>query len=210
MKKEKHMNSVTASGKFCGRQERGVALVAVMLALLLVTAIAAGIIILTNTETATSTNFKDEQRAYFAAKAGIEEARDRMRKGNAYSITTTTSPALPAVLPGNSNSLLYITNPLNSETVSPTTVPSTSNPNPYVDDEICTEPAFTSAGWCSGGYPGNRTYTTTASTTFAPTSGSDFDWKWVPITLKRDNRFGAGYYVNAETTSGCALYSCGT
>ena len=55
------------------------ALVAVMLALLLVTAIAAGIIILTNTETNTSSNFKDEQRAFFAAKAGIEEARDRLR-----------------------------------------------------------------------------------------------------------------------------------
>ncbi len=210
MKREKHMNSVTPSGKFFGRQERGVALIAVMLALLLVTAIAAGIIILTNTETATSTNFKDEQRAYFAAKAGIEEARDRMRKGNAYSITTTTSPALPAVLPGNSNSLLYITNPLNSETVSPTTVPSTSSPNPYVDDEICTEPAFTSAGWCSGGYPGSGTYTTTANSTFAPTSGSVFDWKWVRISLKQDNQFGPGYYVNGSTTSSAQVYWSGT
>src|SRR5258708_803722 len=201
MKKEKHMNSVTASGKFCGRQERGVALVAVMLALLLITAIAAGIIILTNTETATSTNFKDEQRAYFAAKAGIEEARDRMRKGNSYSITASTTvpttPALPAAgaLPGNSNSILYITNALNSETVSPTTVPTTSSPNPYVDDEICTEPAFINAGWCSGGYPGSGTYTTTASTTFAPTSGSGCDLKWVRITLKHDNQFCASYYL---------------
>jgi Tfp pilus assembly protein PilX len=69
-------------------REQGVALVAVMLVLLLVTAMAAGIIILTNTETSTSANFKDEQRAFFAAKAGIEEARDRLRLGSVTRPTT--------------------------------------------------------------------------------------------------------------------------
>src|SRR5258707_13868085 len=102
MKREKHMNSVTLSGKFCGRQERGVALIAVMLALLLITAIAAGIIILTNTETATSTNFKDEQRGYFAAKTGIEEARGRLRKaigGGTDSVTQPTTSGAPTPPP---------------------------------------------------------------------------------------------------------------
>src|SRR5258708_7356801 len=205
MKREKHMNSVTPSGKFCGRQERGVALIAVMLALLLITAIAAGIIILTNTETATSTNFKDEQRAYFAAKAGIEEARDRMRKaigGGTYSITKTTIPGLPTALPGvNGTSILYITN-ANPQISGESVAPATGTAANFGDDEICTEPAFTSATWCSGGYPGSGVATaTTASSVLAPT-GSVFDWKWVRITLKQDNQFGTGYYVNGSTTSG--------
>ena len=96
------------------RAQRGVALVAVMLTLLLVTAIAAGIIILANTETSMSSNFTDEQRAYFSAKGGIEEVRDRLRAGNSYTIT------YPTTLPGNgSTGVLYVLNPLNSETVAP-------------------------------------------------------------------------------------------
>ena len=73
-------NTNRKTKKRIGRShEQGVALVAAILTLLLISAITAGIIILSNTETNTSTNFKDEQRAYFSAKAGIEEARDRLR-----------------------------------------------------------------------------------------------------------------------------------
>src|SRR5580765_8310931 len=92
------------------RNERGVALVAVILTLMLVTAMAAAIIILTNTETNTSSNFKDEQRAFFAAKAGIEEARDRLRTGNAYTLTTAGGLPNTGALPGSSTSILYILN----------------------------------------------------------------------------------------------------
>src|SRR5580765_1095514 len=122
------------------RNERGVALVAVMLTLLLVSAMAAAIIILANTETNTSANFKDEQRAFFAAKAGIEEARDRLRAGVlSYSLTT-----LPTTLAGSgSTGVLYITNPLGSETVAPwcgnSNPISTSCTNQYPDDELCNE-----------------------------------------------------------------------
>ena len=38
-------------------------------------------IMLTNTETSTSANFRDEQTALFGAKAGMEEIRDRFRPG---------------------------------------------------------------------------------------------------------------------------------
>src|SRR5713101_7770740 len=111
-------------------QEEGVALVAAILTLLLISAITAGIIILSNTETNTSSNFKDEQRAFFSAQAGIEEARDRLRTA----ATNNIVASLPAVLPGGSNSVLYILNPLNSETVAPW-----SSTNSYADDEICKE-----------------------------------------------------------------------
>ncbi len=61
------------------RSERGIALFIAIFTLLLITAIAAGMVMLTNTDTNISANFRDEQTAFFAAKAGLEEVRDRMR-----------------------------------------------------------------------------------------------------------------------------------
>lgn len=174
--------------------EEGVALIAAILTLLLISAITAGIIILSNTETNTSSNFKDEQRAFFSAKAGIEEARDRLRTA----ATNNIVASLPAVLPGGSNSVLYILNPLNSETVAPW-----SSTNAYADDEICKE---TSSVSCSGGYPsGSGWYqTTTASNTYA--LSPVLDWKWVRVQLKQSNAFGANYAVNGNTSN--AYYTC--
>src|SRR5258708_12642949 len=67
--------------KRTGGTERGVALVIALLVLLLITAVGMGMILMSNTETNVSANFRDEQTAYFAAKAGIEEERDRLRAG---------------------------------------------------------------------------------------------------------------------------------
>jgi Tfp pilus assembly protein PilX len=80
-------------------QQRGIALLMVLMALLIIGAIAAGAILLSNAETSISANFRDEQLAFFSAKAGIEEARDRMRAA----ITDTLRTAsLPTTLPGTS------------------------------------------------------------------------------------------------------------
>src|SRR5260370_1458251 len=111
--------------------EEGVALIAAILTLLLLSAITAGIIILTNTETNTSSNFKDEQRAFFSAKAGIEEVRDRLRTA-ATGTLAGTSPGLPTTLPGNGTTrVTYILNPFHSETRAPWTAPPTTTPNSY-------------------------------------------------------------------------------
>jgi Tfp pilus assembly protein PilX len=188
-------NTSRKTKKRIGRShEEGVALVAAILTLLLISAITAGIIILSNTETNTSTNFKDEQRAYFSAKAGIEEARDRLRA----KATDTIAASLPTGLPGGSNSVLYITNALNGETVAPWT-----STNPYADDEICKE---TNTMTCSGGYPsGSGWYTsTTASNTYL--LSPVLDWKWARIQLKQSNAFGASYAVNGTASN--AYYTC--
>lgn len=58
--------------------------------LLLLTAIGAGMVALTNTDTSISANFRDEQSVYFAAKAGIEEVRDRFRSGASNTLSTNT------------------------------------------------------------------------------------------------------------------------
>jgi Tfp pilus assembly protein PilX len=151
-------------------RQRGVALIAALLTLVLIAAITAGMIILSTTETNISANFRDEQTAFFAAKAGIEEVRDRLRKG----APNTLAANLPTTLPGTASGVLYITNPAAGETVAPW---NTSGTN-YPDDEICNEVT------CVSGVPaGSPWYTTTsASASYAATP--QLPWKWVRVTLK--------------------------
>src|SRR5438309_7648691 len=95
--------------------EKGIALFIAIFTVLLITAIGAGMIMLTNTDTSISGNFRDEQKAFFAAKAGMEEIRDRFRGNAANSLAAN----LPAVVPGNANAFVYVLNPKNGEPVTP-------------------------------------------------------------------------------------------
>jgi Tfp pilus assembly protein PilX len=197
MNKLNHVrNAKTAS------RQRGVALIAALITLLLIAAITAGMIILSTTETNISSNFRDEQLAFFSAKAGIEEVRDRMRKTAANTLRTVGT--LPTTLPGNGTTgVLYILNPANGETVTP----AGSNPANYADDEICKE---TTTVACSTGtaplYPTSSSgwfTTTTASPTYA--ANPVIPWKWTRITLKQNNGM-APYYTNGNSAS--AAYVC--
>jgi hypothetical protein len=58
--------------------EKGIALVLSILALLLLSAIAVGMMYTSSTEASVNSNFKSEETEYFAARAGVEEVRDRM------------------------------------------------------------------------------------------------------------------------------------
>src|SRR4051794_12013062 len=69
----------TLNNNHSRRSESGFALFVAIFTLLLITAIAVSMLMLTNTDTSISSNFRDEQTAFFAAKAGLEEVRDRMR-----------------------------------------------------------------------------------------------------------------------------------
>src|ERR1700692_4874207 len=116
--------------------ERGFALFIAIFTLLLITAIAMGMLILTNTDTNISSNFRDEQTAFFAAKAGLEEVRDRMRVNAvnstpaSISLNNPTSPGVQVLpgaaspnsappLMGQAGGVVYITNPLNGESDTP-------------------------------------------------------------------------------------------
>lgn len=86
-----------ASSKRASRARRmsesGVALIIAIVGLLLVTAVAAGMILVETSETNVDANYRDQQVALMAAKAGIQEARDRMLSGNFAALT------LPCQLP---------------------------------------------------------------------------------------------------------------
>jgi hypothetical protein len=161
------------------RSERGIALFIAIFTVLLITAIGAGMIMLTNTDTSISGNFRDEQKAFFASKAGMEEVRDRFRS----TANNSLAPNLPTVIPGNANAFVYVLNPKNGETDTPWVTNGSSSV--YPDTEVCTEMANMGTP-CSGNPPvppGGGWYTTaTASPTYAMTPVSS--WKWTRINLK--------------------------
>jgi hypothetical protein len=132
------------------RDEKGIALLLSILALMLLSAIAVTMMYMSSTERAIGANFKAEETEYFAARAGLEEIRDRMIPGVAnYSLNGLVAnqgcpgnPAspncyLPAALPGPANGgVVYILQ--NGVTMANvTTPPGVAAPNATFDDELC-------------------------------------------------------------------------
>ena len=172
------------------RSERGIALFIAIFTLLLITAIAAGMLMLTNTDTNISANFRDEQTAFFGAKAGLEEVRDRLRVNAGSGITLesllpgASNPSVAPPMFGSANAVLYVTNPLNSESDTPWV----TNGSAYPDDEVCIEALYAGSGnGCSGNPPrprgtANWYVTANASSTYA--SSPVQPWKWVRVNVK--------------------------
>jgi len=164
---------MTLYRKKTGGTERGVALVIALLVLLLITAVGMGMIMMSNTETNISANFRDEQTAYFAAKAGIEEVRDRLRAGSANSLLLPTT--LGSTLPGAPSGILYVINPLGSETVAPWVLGGNNYPDNQIARELnCTGTAPIGAWWVP--------VSPTASTSYA--ASPILQWKWVRVMEK--------------------------
>jgi Tfp pilus assembly protein PilX len=159
--------------------ERGIALIVALLMLMLISAALMGMVMMSNTETNVSANFRDEQTAFFASKAGVEEVRDRLRTSATDTLTgsglfsSTNVP--PSPLPGQANGILYITNPAAGETDTPW-LP-LGAVSTYPDDEICKEVT------CVSGVPAGTWYASaSASTTYAATP--KLPWKWVRVMAK--------------------------
>ena len=135
------------------RRESGVALLLSILALLLLSAIAAGMMYMANTETLVSNNFRQEEKVYFAARSGVEEVRDRMFPGNPNTINGIGTIAgvcqvgklclLPTVLPGaipgpgEPAPVLYILQNGVTMTNGANGVLDISSSNANLDDEFC-------------------------------------------------------------------------
>src|SRR3954452_1397085 len=119
---------MTTHGK---KSERGIALLVVLFALILVTAIGLGLMFSTNGESGVSYGYRNSNLSFFAARSGVEEVRDRMRITNS-SNANGLANFLPTVPIGVAGGVLYVTNPRGSETVAPW-----DGNNAYFDDELC-------------------------------------------------------------------------
>jgi hypothetical protein len=190
--------------------ERGIALLIVLMALFLIAAIGMGMIYMSNTETAVNQNYRDTQQAFFTMRGGLEEMRDRMR-------TNGPPPRItvPAVMPssGTAGSIVYILNPGASETVDPTTYSTT---NKYFDDEFCHETfttlTLTNPGTgvpCgAAGAPPSGAVTTVASVMPYTGTSSSLKYKWVRLTLKQNGTFPSALVAPLDSTHLAASQVC--
>src|SRR5579862_4956421 len=189
------------------QHERGMALVLSLLALLLVSAVGLGLIYMSNTETSINSNYKDTQTAFFAMRAGLEEGRDRLRSNATYPLT------LPTAFPPAAGSIVYITNPAASETVTPQTFGSV-----YFDDEFCHE-NFSGSGvtWVASGTPCTAagavptgSYSFVASESPNTGTAAALKYKWVRVTLKQNGTTGTPSNANSwvDSTQPAASQVC--
>jgi Tfp pilus assembly protein PilX len=191
------------------KRERGVALIFAIFTLLLVSALAASLVFMSNTETSLNTNYRSERVSAFSAKSGMEEVRDRMSALAAANLLPDqlNGNPLPGVFPPAANSILYVVN----EGTAPGTVQPWVAGNAYMDDELCHD----FAGVQAGAQPASDVRCTTAPTAAmlvaaenaAAPVASTYPWagtkaaltyKWVRVTLKQSGS-NQNYPVNAAS-----------
>lgn len=120
------------------KSEAGAALLIAIFALLLISVIAIALVVTSGTDTALKDNYRTSTGAYYAAVAGLEEARGRLLSKN----PDTINIAAPGYFPDATNpavslsDVLYILNPAGGETVNPDDL---GNNLTYPDKEYETE-----------------------------------------------------------------------
>src|SRR5262245_41991833 len=122
---------------FARHQQRGVAMLVALFSLLLLSVVGLGMMYSTNMETAINANYRDKQNAMYAAMAGLQEARDRLRPYDPTLPIPAGRIVPPAGLPSlSAGNVIYIINPKSGETIQPWLASST---NRYMDTELCQE-----------------------------------------------------------------------
>jgi Tfp pilus assembly protein PilV len=179
----------------CGNQQ-GIALLTVLLLLVLLSALALGLMYMSSTETLINSNFRTEQSYYFAAKAGMEELRDRMMASNAHSISAILSNVK---VPNTSGTGIYYM--FNGTAVNPWDASSQ-----YFDSELCHD-GYAGLSAVASDLPCTSAYTGTAYGTVS--LGSQLLWngtsaalpfKWVRLATKVNGSV-PGHMVNSAMPS---------
>src|SRR6058998_608492 len=108
------------------RNQSGVAMIIALFALLLLSVVGLGMMYSTNMETSINSNYRDKQSAFYAALAGLQEARDRIQPATHNIIAPTQLPSTSLA------NVIYIV--ANYATVKPWLTSSS-----YFDTELCQE-----------------------------------------------------------------------
>lgn len=117
------------SGTRTGKSEEGIALLIAIFVLLLISVVAIALIVSSGTESALAGNYRSSTGVYYAAIAGLEEVRARLRTQSPISFKNTASGFLPAPLAPCSP--VYVINPLGGEPVTPWDPASTYGDNEF-------------------------------------------------------------------------------
>jgi hypothetical protein len=156
------------------RTQEGIALLISIFILLLISVVAIALIVASGTESALAGNYRSSTGVYYAALAGLEEARSRLRPHNPSYFGNTSPGFLPTPpTPLAVGFPVYMINPLSSETVTPWDSSST-----YADKQYNQE--FASSGFT---LPSSPPWTYSVWNT-APLNSLPFPgplYKWVRI-----------------------------
>src|SRR5438046_2007276 len=161
------------------RNQIGVALIIALFALLLLSVVGLGMMYSTNMETSINGNYRDKQEVFYAALAGLQEARDRIQP------SWGDIPA-PTALPSTSfQNVIYILS--DASTVKPW-----DPTKKYFDTELCQEKVMGLSGTqgvpcttIASGSTWYKTYDHGLGGIWNLTN--PLDLKWVRITVKGNN-----------------------
>ena len=158
-------------------------------------------------------NYRSEDIAFFASRAGLYEVTDRMMQANANSIasnimSSTGGAPFGAVIPAAANGGIFYL--INQTSATGTVAPWTPS-NKYADDELCHE-GYTITGMsaatpdvpCTTAPTGSTWYTTVNSN--APWSGTTaaLPYEWVRVNWKLN---GSATYLAGTTSGGVTTLS---
>src|SRR5438270_8565413 len=120
------------------KQQRGIAMIVALLSLMLLAAIGMGLMFMADTENNVNNNYRDSQKAYFAARAGAENVRLQL---SSTGVLNAQAMALTMPLSAGGTGMIYVKNPAAAgEVIDPTTVAgATTAANPTLDDQLCWE-----------------------------------------------------------------------
>jgi hypothetical protein len=177
------------------KKQKGIALIVALLALVLLAAIGVGLMFMADTENSINNNYRDSQKAYFAARAGAENVRLLLASGGSLN-AAAQALAMPSLINLPTNGVIYVKNPTSGEVIDPQAPTVSGKPNAFLDDELCQE-RFVNLGLtatqgpCSGpGLPPPTAYFTSPTVTTADIPGwnssNALAFKWVRITNKQN------------------------
>ncbi len=153
------------------RAQEGIALLISIFILLLISVVAIALIVSSGTESALAGNYRASTGVYYAALAGLEEARSRLQPKYPNSFANTSPGFLPSAgIPLAVSSPVYVINPFNAEVVAPWDTTSA-----YPDNQYSQE---------FGSNPPNPSPSTSSIWNNSPLNGLSFPgplYKWIRI-----------------------------
>ncbi len=148
------------------RGQPGVAILLVLVVLTILSGLAVSLVLLTDSQSRLTNTVQTQAQVYYAALAGLEEARGRLNPSAPDAISTTS-------LPTTTTGVLYL---VNSSTLDP--VQPTNTSSPYYDYEYAQE--------FSGGFSSATVLGPVSSDQPGAGTASAIPYKWVRITLKTE------------------------
>jgi len=179
------------------KRESGAALLIAIFALLLISVVAIALVVSAGTDNALAGNYRTSASAYYAALAGLEEARGRLYGNNPNYINKTVSNFVPTPYgpPLPLTNVLYIINPAGSETVAPTDL---SNPATNPDTEYQNE--------FGGPPPTSATQINSVSPVPSSPALPGQSFKWVRINAVTESALGLDVNSDGSTDPTTLLY----